>query len=55
MLGAKLDESEAEDVKQGGELVHRMDVPRLEEPESKLHYEACSLLNACVCMALVQV
>lgn len=35
-LGAELDESEAEDEKQGGELVRQMDVPRLDEPEIEL-------------------
>lgn len=55
MLGAELDESEAEDGKQGGELVDWMDVPRLDEPEIERRYGICSLLNACACMVLTQV
>lgn len=59
MLGTELGESEAEDGKQGGELVHQMDAPRLEEPEIELRalsrYKAGSLLNACACMLLAQV
>lgn len=37
----------------GGELVHQMDVPRLEEPEIEL--ERCSAMRHVPCLMLVHV